>query len=85
MCIIDNFFYTGTELSYADKLESKKTLLWFMPMLGLDTSSGMELLCLFGMILSFGAMCSSKFHNRFTFLSLWITYFSLYQVGVVCL
>lgn len=58
----------------------KKTLLWFTPVLGLDASTGMDLICLLGMILSFGVMISNWFQNKFTFLMLWIFYFSLYQV-----
>jgi len=69
------------ELSITQKLSKKKTLLWFSPALGLDVSSGMELICLYGMTLSIAAMISSGFQNKFVFIALWLLYFSVYQVG----
>jgi len=69
------------ELSITQKLSKKKTLLWFSPALGLDVSSGMELICLYGMALSIAAMISSGFQNKFIFIALWLLYFSVYQVG----
>ena len=75
-----NYFFPGDELSITQKLSKKKTLLWFSPALGLNVSSGMELICLIGMALSIAAMISSCFQNKFVFFALWILYFSLYQV-----
>jgi len=60
---------------------SKPTLLWFTPKLGLDTETGMELLCLVGMLLSLLAMSLKSFRGSITFSLLWFLYFSLYQVG----
>lgn len=59
---------------------NKPTLLWFTPRLGLDTETGMELLCLVGMLLSLLAMSLKSFRDSITFLILWFLYFSLYQV-----
>ena len=59
---------------------NKPTLLWFTPKLGLDTETGMELLCLVGMLLSLLAMSLKSFRGSVIFFILWFLYFSLYQV-----
>lgn len=58
----------------------KPTLLWFMPRLGLNTETGMELLCLTGMLLSLLAMALKSWRDSITFFVLWFLYYSLYQV-----
>ncbi|KAJ7373721.1 Lipase maturation factor 2 [Desmophyllum pertusum] len=60
---------------------SKPTLLWFTPRLGLNTETGMEFLCLVGMLLSLLAMSLKSWRDSITFSVLWFLYFSLYQVG----
>ncbi|KAM7441466.1 Lipase maturation factor2 [Porites harrisoni] len=59
----------------------KPTLLWLTPKLGLDTQTGMELLCLLGMLLSMLAMSFRSWRDSITFFVLWFLYYSLYQVG----
>ncbi|XP_078346417.1 lipase maturation factor 2-like isoform X1 [Oculina patagonica] len=67
--------------SMEENFWSKLTLLWFTPRLGLDTETGMELLCLTGMLLSLLAMTLKSFRDSITFFILWFLYYSLYQVG----
>ncbi|CAH3106819.1 unnamed protein product [Pocillopora meandrina] len=59
----------------------KPTLLWFTPRLGLNTETGMELLCLTGMLLSLLAMALKSWRDSIIFFVLWFLYYSLYQVG----
>ncbi|XP_067044507.1 lipase maturation factor 2-like [Acropora muricata] len=59
----------------------KPTLLWLTPKLGLDTETGMEFLCLLGMLLSLLAMSFKSWRDSITFFLLWFLYYSLYQVG----
>ncbi|XP_033918832.1 lipase maturation factor 2 [Melopsittacus undulatus] len=61
------------------------TLLWLGPKLGLDTELGMELLCLLGVLCSFGALLLEPLRDSLVFAFLWVLYFSLYQVGQVFL
>ncbi|XP_061203097.1 lipase maturation factor 2 isoform X1 [Neopsephotus bourkii] len=61
------------------------TLLWLGPSLGLDTELGMELLCLLGVLCSFGALLLEPLRDSLLFALLWVLYFSLYQVGQVFL
>ena len=60
----------------------KPTLLWFAPKLGLDTQTGMEFLCLIGMLFSLLAMSLKSWRDSITFFVLWFLYYSLYQVKV---
>ena len=66
--------------SMEENFWNKPTLLWFTPKLGLDTETGMELLCLVGMLLSLLAMSLKSFRGSVVFSILWFLYFSLYQV-----
>lgn len=66
--------------SMEENFWNKPTLLWFTPKLGLDTETGMELLCLVAMLLSLLAMSLKSFRNSIVFFILWFFYFSLYQV-----
>ncbi|KAI1882528.1 hypothetical protein AGOR_G00251680 [Albula goreensis] len=75
--------YTGKAL--LEQLQDSPTLLWLGPSLGLDTQQGMELLCLVGALLAFGAMVMEGLRDSLVFLLLWALYLSLYQVGQVFL
>ncbi|XP_030072156.1 lipase maturation factor 2 isoform X1 [Microcaecilia unicolor] len=75
--------YTGKSL--LEQLKESPTLLWLGPQLGLDTEQSMELMCLVGTVLSFGAMVMEPLRDSLVFLLLWIFYLSLYQVGQVFL
>uniref|UniRef100_A0A2R5LLL9 Lipase maturation factor n=1 Tax=Ornithodoros turicata TaxID=34597 RepID=A0A2R5LLL9_9ACAR len=57
------------------------TLLWLAPNFGLKVSTMMEFIALLGTVLSFVASVWSRFRDCFSFLLLWVLYFSLYQVG----
>ncbi|KAH1186422.1 lipase maturation factor 2 [Mauremys mutica] len=68
-----------------EQLRDSPTLLWLGPRLGLDTEQGMELLCLLGILTSFGALVLEPLRDSLVFLLLWVLYLSLYQVGQVFL
>ncbi|XP_048584613.1 lipase maturation factor 2 isoform X2 [Nematostella vectensis] len=59
------------------------TLLWLTPLLGLNTSSGMELLCLVGAVLSMVLLVSQRCRDCIAFLLLWFLYYSMVQVGQI--
>ncbi|XP_065496143.1 lipase maturation factor 2 [Caloenas nicobarica] len=61
------------------------TVLWLGPRLGLDTEQGMELLCVLGVLGSFGALLFEALRDSLLFALLWLLYLSLYQVGQVFL
>ncbi|XP_061493972.1 lipase maturation factor 2 [Rhineura floridana] len=75
--------FTGK--GFWEQLRDSPTLLWLGPRLGLDTEQGVELLCLLGMLLSFGALILEPLRDSLVFLALWALYFSIYQVGQVFL
>lgn len=75
--------YTGKNLW--EQLRESPTLLWLGPRLGLDTEQGMELICVVGTLLAFGAMVMEPLKDSLVFLLLWILYLSVYQVGQVFL
>ncbi|KAJ8373470.1 hypothetical protein SKAU_G00040500 [Synaphobranchus kaupii] len=75
--------YTGKPL--LEQLQDSPTLLWLGPKLGLDTQQGMELLCLLGVVLAFGAVVLEALRGSLVFMCLWVLYLSLYQVGQVFL
>lgn len=75
--------YTGKPL--LEQLLSSPTLLWLGPWLGLDTHTGMELLCLTGAALSLIATLVEAFRDSIVFFFLWVLYLSMYQVGQVFL
>ncbi|KAK1166882.1 lipase maturation factor 2-like [Acipenser oxyrinchus oxyrinchus] len=75
--------YTGKPL--LEQLQDSPTLLWLGPQLGLDTQQGMELICLLGTLMAFGAMVWEPLRDALIFLFLWVLYLSLYQVGQVFL
>ncbi|XP_062435275.1 lipase maturation factor 2 [Rhea pennata] len=68
-----------------EQLRDFPTLLWLSPSLGLDTELGMELLCLAGVLASFGAMVFEPLRDSLVFALLWVLYLSVYQVGQVFL
>ncbi|XP_054705195.1 lipase maturation factor 2 [Grus americana] len=68
-----------------EQLRDFPTLLWLGPRLGLDTELGMELLCLLGVLASFGALLFESLRDSLLFALLRVLYLSLYQVGQVFL
>ncbi|CAH3183458.1 unnamed protein product, partial [Porites evermanni] len=79
--IINIHFVNSESSSIEENFWQKPTLLWLTPKLGLDTQTGMELLCLVGMLLSMLAMSFRSWRDSITFFVLWFLYYSLYQVG----
>nr|XP_034983481.1 LOW QUALITY PROTEIN: lipase maturation factor 2 [Zootoca vivipara] len=75
--------FTGK--GFWEQLRDSPTLLWLGPRLGLDTEQGLELLCLLGTLLSFGALILEPLRDSLVFLALWAFYLSIYQVGQVFL
>ena len=73
-------FFPDAE-SLKDLVTGQPTLLRVTSKLGLDTQSGMDLLCLAGIALSFVAMVSSVQRNCLVFGVLWVLYLSLFQVS----
>uniref|UniRef100_A0A8C6SQP1 Lipase maturation factor n=1 Tax=Neogobius melanostomus TaxID=47308 RepID=A0A8C6SQP1_9GOBI len=59
--------------------------LWEQILLGLDTHTCMELLCLLGAALSLAATLHGAFRDSVVFFCLWALYMSMYQVGQVFL
>lgn len=74
------YFVNSESSSIEENFWRKPTLLWLTPKLGLDTQTGMELLCLLGMLLSMLAMSFRSWRDSITFFVLWFLYYSLYQV-----
>ncbi|CAG2194327.1 Lipase maturation factor 2 [Mytilus edulis] len=67
--------------SFADLLDGHPTLLRLMPMIGLDTETGLDLLCILGILISFAALLFQAARDVFAFTLLWMLYLSIYQVG----
>ncbi|XP_059157855.1 lipase maturation factor 2-like isoform X2 [Physella acuta] len=67
--------------SWQQLMEGSPTLLKLMPNIGLDTQTGMDLLCLAGMLVSFFCVVSQTARDFISFTLLWMFYLSLYQVG----
>ncbi|XP_076174887.1 lipase maturation factor 2 [Ptiloglossa arizonensis] len=63
------------------KLKQKPTLLWFAPYLGLNVEYMLDILSLFGVILSFAGFVSQRFCIALVFSLLWSLYYSVYQIG----
>lgn len=64
-----------------EELLREPSLLKLTPKLGLDTETGMDFLCLLGMLISLYCMISHRGRDFISFLLLWVLYLSLYQVG----
>ncbi|XP_059468392.1 lipase maturation factor 2-like [Neocloeon triangulifer] len=69
--------------SLLEQIYAKPTLVWLAPLLGLDTEHALELIALLGSFLAFLGTVSQKACISPTFLLLWISYLSLFQVNPV--
>ncbi|CAI9730487.1 Hypothetical predicted protein [Octopus vulgaris] len=67
--------------SVVDFFQGEFTLLRLMPFIGLTRETGMDLLCLLGILLSFLCMVMKSFRNSVEYSFLWLLYISLYSVG----
>ncbi|ESO91574.1 hypothetical protein LOTGIDRAFT_204109 [Lottia gigantea] len=67
--------------SWQELLDGQPTLLKLTPKLGLDVQTGMDLLCLGGIVISLFCMISKGGRDIVSFTLLWMLYLSLYQVG----
>ncbi|KAJ9576239.1 hypothetical protein L9F63_006901 [Diploptera punctata] len=63
------------------RIQTKPTLLWLAPYIGLNTEYMMDVLALLGIFLAFTGFVSQKFCTAPSFAGLWSLYYSLYQVG----
>ncbi|XP_074660631.1 lipase maturation factor 2-like isoform X2 [Tubulanus polymorphus] len=66
---------------FNDFMQNHPTLMSLMPKLGLEPETGMDLLCLIGILFSFIMLIAKSFRECVGFVILWVLYFSLYQVG----
>lgn len=66
--------------SWEELLEGQPTLLRLMPKLGLSTETGMDLLCILGILISFCCVVFYSARDMVSFTLLWMMYLSLYQV-----
>ncbi|KAL0280572.1 UNVERIFIED_CONTAM: hypothetical protein PYX00_001831 [Menopon gallinae] len=76
-----NFLMDSSGKTLMENIHNKPTLLWFAPILRLNTEYMMDVLALIGVILSFSGFISQKFCSLPIFAALWSLYYSLYQVG----
>ncbi|XP_048727876.2 lipase maturation factor 2-like isoform X1 [Ostrea edulis] len=67
--------------SWEELLEGQPTLLRLMPKLGLDIETGMDVLCILGILISFCCVVFTTARDMVSFTLLWMMYLSLYQVG----
>ncbi|XP_050408218.1 lipase maturation factor 2 isoform X2 [Patella vulgata] len=67
--------------SWQELLDGQPTLLKLTPKLGLDVQTGMDLLCLGGILISFFCMVCRGGRDVVSFTLLWMLYLSMYQVG----
>ena len=67
--------------SWEELLEGQPTLLKLTPKLGLDVQTGMDLLCVIGMAVSFMCVVFKAMRDTVSFILLWMLYLSLYQVN----
>eukprot|EP00794_Sanderia_malayensis_P011881 gene11881-13114_t len=68
-----------------EKFAHFPTLLWWTPHLGLTTETGMELVCLLGIVFSFFMLASRSCRDCINYFALFVFYFSLVQVGQIFL
>lgn len=71
----------GEAESFHDLVARQPTLLRLLPSIGFDVETGMDFLCLGGVLLSFVAMVSRDQRNCVVFAVLWMFYLSLFHVG----
>ena len=63
-----------------DLFTEQPTLLRLLPRLGLDVATGMDFLCIAGVVLALAGMVSRPWRNAFLFTGMWVCYFSVFQV-----
>ncbi|XP_076861371.1 lipase maturation factor 2b [Brachyhypopomus gauderio] len=71
----------GVQGPLLEQLQDTPSLLWLAPSLGLTPQQGLEIICLLGVLLSFGAVLLGVFRDSLVYLCLWALYLSLYTVG----
>eukprot|EP00045_Choanoeca_perplexa_P014044 m.163167 g.163167 ORF g.163167 m.163167 type:complete len:762 (+) comp16546_c0_seq19:1160-3445(+) len=67
--------------SFAGRFAVLETLVWLFDPLGITPSQCMELLCLLGASLALCSIVWHRFRIRVVFAVMWLSYFSVYQVG----
>ncbi|KAL9955341.1 hypothetical protein ACROYT_G036649 [Oculina patagonica] len=73
------------DTSFSSLFRTTPTLLWVTPYLGLDTPTGMEFLCIVGIVLSIVLLVSQRCRDCLGFLMLWFLYYSMLPVGQIFL
>ncbi|CAH3132477.1 unnamed protein product [Porites lobata] len=71
------------DTSFTSLFQKTPTLLWVTPYLGLDTPTGMEFLCILGIVLSLVYLVSQRCRDCLGFLALWFLYYSMLPVGQI--
>ena len=78
--IIVCIFYVFAESKSFEDFWIQPTLLRVLPRLGLNVETGIDLLCLIGIVLSLLAMVSGHSRDSINFTVMWICYFSVFKV-----
>ena len=71
------------DTSFSTLFRNTPTLLWMTPYLGLDTPTGMEFLCVIGIVLSIILLVSQRCRGCLGYLMLWFLYYSMLPVSSV--
>ena len=71
------------DTSFSSLFQKTPTLLWVTPYLGLDTPTGMEFLCILGILLSLVLLVSQRCRDCLGFLVLWFLYYSMLPVSYI--
>ena len=69
------------DTSFTSLFQKTPTLLWITSYLGLDTPTGMEFLCLLGIVLCLVFLVSQRCRDCLGFLVLWFLYYSMLPVS----
>ena len=73
--------FTTEASSMGELLSGPPSLLRFVHKIGLDIQTGMDFLCILGVIVAFLSVVFPAARDIISFTFLWILYFSLYQVS----
>ena len=89
LCLCFNFIFhfvfvcLALDTSFSSLFQKTPTLLWLTPSLGLDTPTGMEFLCIVGIVVSLVLLVSQRCRDCLGFLMLWFLYYSMLPVSSV--
>lgn len=83
--VVIGCFSLVLDTSFSSLFRNTPTLLWMTPYLGLDTPTGMEFLCVIGIVLSIILLVSQRCRDCLGYLMLWFLYYSMLPVSFVLL